>query len=141
MKIPREIKIQLKLVFLNYSPRAAEYEMMSVIRGFHIYCAVWTPVLGEELESRREVGNVDRYAVGVYKPDGTLVGHLPRRISTLSSVSLNRGGSISCQVTGRRKRSIDLPQGGLEIPCVLKFKGEKKDIKKLRKLTMNHHEN
>lgn len=118
---------------------AAEYEMMSVIRGFHIYCAVWTPVVGEELESRREVGNVvDRYAVGVYKPDGTLVGHLPRRISILSLVFLNRGGSISCRVTGRRKRSTDLPQGGLEIPCVLKFKAGKKDIKKLRKLTMNH---
>ena len=58
-EIAREIKMQLKLVLLNYSPHvkmAAEYEMTSVIRGFHIYCAVWTPVLGEELESRREVG-------------------------------------------------------------------------------------
>ena len=52
-------------------------EMSCVIRGYHVYKTVWTAILGEELECRREVNNsVDRYAVGVYKLDGTLVGHL-----------------------------------------------------------------
>ena len=59
-------------------------EMSCVIRGYHVYKTVWTAILGEELECRREVNNsVDRYAVGVYKLDGTLVGHLPQRLTTL----------------------------------------------------------
>ena len=69
-------------------------EMSCVIRGYHVYKSVWTAILGEELECRREVNNsVDRYAVGVYKLDGTLVGHLPWRLTTLVSLFLRRGGS------------------------------------------------
>ena len=33
------------------------------------------------------------------------------------------GGSIECQINGNRRYSHDLPQGGLEIPCVLTFRG------------------
>ena len=107
-------------------------EMKSVVRGFHVYHTVWTPVLGE---CRREFGNVvDRYAVGVHKSDGSLVGHLPRNISTLCGLFLRRGGSINCEVTGRRRYSRDLPQGGLEIPSILILQGEKKHVEKLMKL-------
>ena len=31
-------------------------------------------------------------------------------------------GLITCQVNGSRRYSHDLPQGGLEIPCVLTFR-------------------
>ena len=34
---------------------------------------------------------------------------------------LRRGGAIRCTVTGARRYSADLQQGGLEIPCILKF--------------------
>ena len=47
---------------------------------------------------------------------------------------LRRGGTISCEITGQRKYSRDLPQGGLEVPCVLTFKGDEKEIKKLMQL-------
>ena len=43
------------------------------------------------------------------------------------------GSSISCVVTGPRRYSRDLPQGGLEIPCTLEFKGDKVSIDKVRK--------
>ena len=33
-----------------------------------------------------------------------------------------------CEVTGSRRASVDLPQGGLEVPCTLKFVGEKKFV-------------
>ena len=96
--------------------------MRSVVRGFHVYHTVWTPVLGEELECKREFGNVvDRYAVGVHKSDGSLVGHLPRKISTLCAIFLRRGGSINCEVTGRRQYSRDL-----EMQSILILRGEKK---------------
>ena len=47
---------------------------------------------------------------------------------------MRRGGANTCLVNGRRKYSTDLPQGGMEIPCILLFKGETKEIKKLVKL-------
>ena len=40
---------------------------------------------------------------------------------------------IRCCITDRRRYSSDLPQG-LEIPCLLSFEGEAKEIKKLVKL-------
>ena len=53
--------------------------------------------------------------------ESTIVGHVPRRISPLCSVFIRRGGSITCIVDGPRRHSADLPQGGLELPCKLKF--------------------
>ena len=55
--------------------------------------------------------------------DGTVVGHIPKKISSVCSLYLRRGGSIICRVTGSRRYSEDLIQGGLEIPCVLIFEG------------------
>ena len=64
-------------------------EMSCVIKGYHVYKTVWTAVPGEKLECRREANNsVDRYAVGVYKFDETLVGHLLWRLTTLVSLFL-----------------------------------------------------
>ena len=51
----------------------------------------------------------------------TLVGHVPRTISTLCSMFLLRGGRIEYEVIGARRYSRDLPQGGLELPCILTF--------------------
>ena len=81
-------------------------EVSCIIRGYHVCKTVWTAVLGEELECRREVGR--QYAVGVYKLDGTLVGHLPQRLTTLLLLFLRRGGSAICRVTGSRQYSSDL---------------------------------
>ena len=41
-----------------------EASFRSVVRGFHVYRAVWTPILHEELTTQLEYGNPeDRYAV------------------------------------------------------------------------------
>lgn len=47
---------------------------------------------------------------------------------------LKRGGSIDCRVTGSRHFSEDLPQVGLEIPCVLMLRGAHRDIEKVKML-------
>ena len=67
---------------------------------------------------------------------GIVVGHLPKKISATCSLFLRKGGAISCQVTDeRRKRSVDLVQGGLEIQCLLIFSSKKRDLLgKLQKL-------
>ena len=98
----------------------------SVVRGYHKCKSVWDNHLEDEnLPCERETGNShDPQAVAVKKMiDGTLqvVGHAPRKISSIYSIFIRRGGSIACRVTGHRQYSSDLPQGGLELPCVLTF--------------------
>ena len=72
-------------------------------------------------------------AVAVLKEE-TIIGHLPRKMSKVCSLFLRRGGSICCKVTGSRRYSSDLPQGGFEISCSLLFKANVKEITKLRKV-------
>ena len=76
--------------------------------------------MGEQLFCERETGNVvDRYAVAVKNDSGVTVGHLPQRIPRVSSMFVQKGGGIIATVTGHRRYSSDLVQGGLEIPCDL----------------------
>ena len=97
-----------------------------MIQGYHEYKRIWDdPVDGDELECKREIGNShDTHAVAVQKViDGEekTVGHVPRKISAICSLFIRRGGTINSRVDGHRRYSADLPQGGLEIPCILTF--------------------
>lgn len=114
-----------------------EIEKESCIRGYHVYKDTWQANIGDELECVRQPGNSkDRFAVATLR-NNTIVGHLPKKISTVCSLFLRRGGTIKCLVTGRRRYSTDLQQGGLEVPCRLFFKGDFKIIKKLKKCIPN----
>ena len=98
----------------------------SVIRGCHVYKEASEDEL---LPCRRETANrYDPFAVAVTKND-MIVGHVPRRISAICSMFLRRklnfNGTIMCHVTGNRQYSRDLPQGGLEILCILIFTGNR----------------
>ena len=95
---------------------------------------IWTAVDGEEFQCRREGRNqFNPFAVAVMR-GGTIIGHVPRKISSVCSLFLHRGGSITCRVTGDRRYSGDLVQGGLEVRCVLRFEGDDKLIAKAKKL-------
>lgn len=125
---------QRKLFAYAYVEKMEEYERDLCIRGFHVYRDIWEAAVGEVLDCEREPGNAkDRYAVAV-KKEATVIGHLPKKISRVCSLFLRRGGSLQCTVTGRRRYSCDLPQGGLEIPCSVKFLAKSNDIKKLKQL-------
>ena len=101
------------------------------IRGYHVYCSIWEAEADELLSTLQDRGNVhDRFAVAV-KKEGLMVGHLPREVSKLCWFFIRRGGTITCRVTGRRRRSR-LEQGGLEIPCDLTFEGPLKLLKQLK---------
>ena len=110
--------------------------MTSCVRGYHVYGESWVAVLGEELHCEREVGNImDWYAVRVKKlGTSETVGYLPRKISRRCSMFLQSGGDIIATVTGSRRYSSDLVQGGIKIPCILTFRGSRKEIMKLKKL-------
>ena len=76
----------------------------------------------EESVCERDPENAsNRYGVAV-KKEGTIIGHLPRKVSRVCLLFLQRGGTIECTVTGRRKYSADLAQGGHKVPCSLPFK-------------------
>lgn len=103
-----------------------------------MYQNVWIPEIGQLLECVREPCNSkDPYAIAVlhgrYKK---IVGHLPRKISAACSVFLRKGGQISCFITAPKRYSADLPQGGLEVPCSLKFNGKPEELRKLKKLVL-----
>ena len=109
-------------------------EIPSMIQGYHEYQRIWSAAVGEELPCSREFGNVhDLFAVAV-KRSGSVVGHVPKRISSICSSFLRRNGTITCRVTGTRRYSADLAQGGLEIPCRLIFRGKKSELNKIEKL-------
>ena len=65
------------------------FEAPSCIRGYHIYKAVWTPYIGETMPCSRELTNGhDPFAVKVSQMHGEerIVGHLPRKISSICSI-------------------------------------------------------
>ena len=108
------------------------YRMESCIRGCHIYKEVWTPFIGERLGCARETSNrEDPFAVAIKRGTETL-GHVPRTISCVCTLFLRQRGSISCEVTGSRRPSISLPQGGLELPCILTFSGPEELVDKVK---------
>jgi len=89
----------------------------SAVRGYHQYKDIWEASYGEVLNCVRETENsFDPFAVSIIK-DGEIVGHVPTKISATCSLFLRFHGTIHCKVTGRRRYSSDLPQGGLEVPC------------------------
>ena len=104
------------------------------MRGYHVYKDVWEAAVGEELSCERELGNhQDPFAVAVVRSTVT-VGHVPKKISSVCSMFLRRGGAIKCQVTASKRYLEDLPQGGREIPCTVTFEGNAKDLAKVKRL-------
>lgn len=109
------------------------YKGSCCVRGYHVYQDVWSASVGEVLPCEREPANsTDLYAVAVTK-DGVVIGHLHRKVSRVCSLFLRRGGRIHCRVTGGRKHSHDLPQGGLEIPYLIVFAAKQDQLKKLKR--------
>lgn len=102
----------------------ASFEIEAMVRGYHIYKDVWSAVIDEEFPCKREDGNrFDPFAVAVCNSD-MVIRHVPRKISSVCSLYIRRGGEIHCRVTGSRRFSADLEQGGLEVPCLLIFQSD-----------------
>ena len=97
-----------------------------MIHGYHEYKSFWkNPSIGGSLICEQEISNCyDTHAVAIKKTiegDIKTVGHVQRKFFAICSIFIRRGGSIVCFISGSCRYSSDLPQGGLEIPCILKF--------------------
>ena len=112
------------------------FSIDSCVRGHHVYKDIWSPTAGEELACARENSNTkDPYAVAVTR-DSTVVGHVPRKLSAACALFLRTQGTIVCTVMGTRRFSDDLPQGGLEVPCLLMFRGQPTSVAKVKRLVL-----
>ena len=65
-----------------------------IVRGHHAYPSMWEAAVGEELACQRERANPKHpFVVAVMKGE-RIVGHVPRRISSVCAMLIRRGGSI-----------------------------------------------
>ena len=102
-------------------------------RGYHVYKDILEATVRKQLSCCKEPHNVhDVYAVAVVE-EKNIVGHAPRLILPVCNLFITRGGTIDYEIIGPRRYSVDLPQGGLELPCKL-FSGSSKDITKVEDL-------
>ena len=109
-----------------------EFSAACCIRGYHIYnWAQWTAeirsILTSKPEKRPGVLVEDRYAISIISNNQT-VGHVPKFLSKLTFFFLKLGGTLTVNVTGERRYSFDLAQGGMEIPAEFIYKSEKKEL-------------
>ncbi len=104
-----------------------------MVRGHHVFKDIWTPSIGEVLFAKKDRRNAhDRFAVSLIR-DGVVVGHVPREFSKVAWHFLTHGGSISCEITGRRRRDVTA-RLGLVVPCVYRFEGKEKLVVRLREV-------
>ena len=85
---------------------SGEFTTDSMVQDHHVHQELLTPITG--VCAREEENLQDHYAVAVLKHN-EIIGHLPRTISTISSLFIRRGGSIQCEVTDHHPYSRDLP--------------------------------
>ena len=88
--------------------------------------------MGKFYPAKQSFNPSDLYAVTMLH-GGVVIGHVLQIISAACSAFIRRGGVASCEVTGA-KYSVDLSQGGMEVPCKLTFTAPSKEIDKLHKL-------
>ena len=60
------------------------------------------------------------------------MGHVPQRFSSATNLFLQSGGVVSYEISRARCYSRDLPQGGVEIPCVYTFSGAPELVNKTK---------
>ena len=88
------------------------FEFTSAVRGYHHYRKYWTPEPEQHLHCYHEKDNVfDRYAIKVCENGKeSAVGHLPKEISRVTKFLIDRGATVSLDLTGVNYRRSPLVQ-------------------------------
>ena len=114
------------------------FETPSYIKAYHEYEKIWTPFLQEELCRETEPPNpVDKYVVAI-KKNNVVMGHLP--LGCIGKVAktifyflrLDEWGEFKVTVTGKLVNRRD--GDDMQVPCLLKFLGQKSLIGILKQL-------
>ena len=70
----------------------------------------------------------DKKKLALTNSDSVTVGHLPKFMSKLAHFLVKHDGEIRCVITGSKRYSSDLEQGGLEIPAKRIFQNSNERI-------------
>ena len=101
-----------------------EFTTQCCIRGYHTYQSQWNEEVraesGAVQDTRTTALFKDKYAIAVKNGEQT-VGHIPMFLSKLTFFFLRYDGKVSIKVNGPRRYSVDLIQGGLELPAEFTF--------------------
>ena len=90
----------------------------AAIRGLHVYQRYWMHTEQESLTCSYEHQNpYDMLAIKTTTANGNAVGHLPQEISRVTKFLLDRGATITAELTSSQYRRSPLVQRGLEIAC------------------------
>ena len=108
------------------------------VRGYHIFKSLWDAPIGSILSAKHEDDPQslvhDKYAIALINNESVAVGHLPKFLSKLAHFFVKHAGKIRCEITGSKRYSSDLEQGGLEIPAKIIFQNSnKRIIEKMKK--------
>lgn len=76
------------------------------------------PCIEERLLSVHDQSNREDLFSVMIKKSAELVRHVLRMVLCICSLFLRQSGSLACEVTGNRRRSVNLLQGSLELPCL-----------------------
>ena len=108
------------------------------VRGYHIFKSLWDAPIGSILSAKHEDDPQslvhDKYTTALINSESVTVGHLPKFMSKLAHIFVKHAGKIRCEITGSKRYSSDLEQGGLEIPAKIIFQNSnKRIIEKMKK--------
>ena len=115
-------------------------DIVSNIKGYHVYKSVWTSTLQEQVYGEIQPHNtVDKYAVAV-KKDDKVVGHLPLAENGKFAKTIfyflcaDFYGKCNITVTGK---AVNLGDGdGMQEPCILHLSGQKSMVEILKQQKM-----
>ena len=97
-----------------------ELEVECCLRGHHVYESNWDAKTRTCHEKRPSALVEDKYAM-TSKLKDTTVGHVPKFLSKITYFFLKLGGNLVVKITGQRRYSQDLNQGGMELPGTYVF--------------------
>ena len=115
------------------------FTINSCVCGYHVYKDIWDPLSVRLWTVSTKLGFQKIPMQSLYGRTVT-VGHVPWTISCIFMLFLRHGGIIVSTITGPRKHSDDLPQGGLELPCTYRFIGPDNITKKAHQLLLNEQD-
>ena len=106
--------------------------MNCCVRGYHIFKSFWDAPIGSILSAKHEDDPQslvhDKYATALINSESVTVGHLPKFMSKLAHIFVKHAGKIRCEITGSKRYSSDIEQGGLEIPAKIIFQNSNERI-------------
>ena len=76
-----------------------------------------SPILSAKHEDNPQSLVHDKYVIALINSESATVADLPKFMSKLAHFFVKHAGKIRCEITGSKRYSSNLEQGGLEIPA------------------------